>query len=163
MADYSCASEINLVPTFYLSASSFEYYDWEDVMEDFLWGRGLEPRMKIFCAKRTFSKQVFKWWINLQQQHIASGDEPCRTWNSLKVMLQCHFDHPLEHPIPKINKDTMTSEKHSRCTKSIVRSSWSDSITGDAGLTPSKQQAIAMNPAVKKVGAGATNLHGPQQ
>jgi hypothetical protein len=48
-------------------------------------------------------------------------------------------------------------------TKSIVRSTWSDSIIGDAGLTPSKQQAIAVKPAVKKVPAGATNLHGPWQ
>jgi hypothetical protein len=30
-------------------------------------------------------------------------------------------------------------------------------------LTLSKQQAIAMTPAVKKVAVGATNLHGPQQ
>jgi hypothetical protein len=28
MADYSFASEIKLVLTLYLSASSFEYYDW---------------------------------------------------------------------------------------------------------------------------------------
>jgi hypothetical protein len=38
MADYSFASEIKLVPTLYLSTSSFEYYDWEDAMEEFLWG-----------------------------------------------------------------------------------------------------------------------------
>jgi hypothetical protein len=119
--------------------------------------------MKIFFTKRTFSKHVLKWWINLQQQHIASGDEPCRTWNGMKVVLQHHFDHPLEHPVPKINKVAMTSEKHSLCTNSIVRSSWNDSIIGDAGLTPSKQQAIAIKPAVKMVAAGATNLHGPRQ
>jgi hypothetical protein len=82
--------------------------------------------MKIFFAKRTFSKHVLKWWINLQQQHIASGDEPCRTWNGIKV-------------VPKINKVAMASEKHSLCTKSVVHSSWSDSIIGDAGLSPSKQ------------------------
>jgi hypothetical protein len=35
MADYSFASEIKLVPTLYLSASSFEYYDWEDALKDF--------------------------------------------------------------------------------------------------------------------------------
>jgi hypothetical protein len=86
MADYSFASKIKLVPTLYLS-TSFEYCDWEGAMEDFLWGRGLESRMKIFFAKRTFSKQVLKWWINLQQQHIASGDEPCRTWNGMKIVL----------------------------------------------------------------------------
>jgi hypothetical protein len=119
--------------------------------------------MKIFFTKRTFSNQVLKWRTNLQQQHIASGDEPCRTWNGMKVVVQRHFDHPLEHPVQKINMVAMASEKHSLCTNSIVRSSLSDSIIGDAGLTPSKQQAIAIKPAVKKVAAGATNLHAPHQ
>jgi hypothetical protein len=32
-----------------------------------------------------------------------------------------------------------------------MKSSWSDSIIGDAGLTSSKQQAIGIKPAVKKV------------
>jgi hypothetical protein len=58
MADYSFASEIKLVPTLYLSASSFEYYHWEDAMEDFLLGHGLEYRMKIFFARHTFSASV---------------------------------------------------------------------------------------------------------
>jgi hypothetical protein len=139
MADFSFASEIKFVPTLYLSTSPAEYYDWEDAMEDFLWDYGLESHMKIFFAKRIFSKHVLKWWINLQQQHIASGDEPCRTWNGIKVVLQRRFDHPLEHLVPKINKVAMASEKHSLCTKSVVHSSWSDSIIGDAGLSPSKQ------------------------
>jgi hypothetical protein len=37
------------------------------------------------------------------------------------------------------------------------------SIIGDAGLTPSKQQTIAIKPVVKKVAASPTNLHGPQK
>jgi hypothetical protein len=82
--------------------------------------------------------------------------------NVMKVVLQLHFDHPLEHPVPKINKVAMASQKHSLCTKSVVHSSWSDSIVGDAGLTPSKRQAIAIKHAVKKVAVGATNLRGPQ-
>jgi hypothetical protein len=57
-------------------------------MEDFLWGRGLQSRMKIFFSNRTFSRQVLQWWINLQQQHIARGGNPCRTWKGMKVMLQ---------------------------------------------------------------------------
>jgi hypothetical protein len=76
MADFSFASKIKFVPTLYLSTSPGEYYDWEDVMENFLWDRGLESRMKIFFAMRTFLKKVLKWWINLQQQHIASVYEP---------------------------------------------------------------------------------------
>jgi hypothetical protein len=58
MANYSFVSEIEFALTLYLSTSCFEYYDWEDAMEDFLWGHGLESRMKIFFAKRTFSNQV---------------------------------------------------------------------------------------------------------
>ena len=66
MADYSFAREIQLVPKLNVTTSSAEYYDWEDDMEDFFCGRGLESRIKIFFAKRTFSKQVLQWWINLQ-------------------------------------------------------------------------------------------------
>jgi hypothetical protein len=58
MAGYSFASEIKLIPTLYLSASSFEYYNWKDAMKEFLWGRGLESHIKIFTAKRSFSMQV---------------------------------------------------------------------------------------------------------
>jgi hypothetical protein len=47
-------------------------------MEEFLWDRGLESCMKIFFAKRTFSRQVLQWWIYLQQQHIARGGNSCR-------------------------------------------------------------------------------------
>jgi hypothetical protein len=60
MANYSFASEIKLVSRLYLSASSFEYYDWEDAMEEFLWGRGFKSCMKIFFTKITFSKKVLK-------------------------------------------------------------------------------------------------------
>jgi hypothetical protein len=81
----------------------------------------------------------------------------------MKVMLQHHFDYPLGLLVPKINKVDMAFEKHSLCTKLIVHSSWSYSIIGDAGMTPSKQQDIAIKPVVKKVAAGATNLHGPWQ
>jgi hypothetical protein len=81
----------------------------------------------------------------------------------MKVVRQCRFDHPLEHHVPKINMVAMASQKHSLCTKSIVRSSWSESIIGDAGLTPSKHQDIAIKPAAKKVPPGAANLHCPRQ
>jgi hypothetical protein len=61
MADYSFSLEIKFVLTLYLSASSFEYYDLEDVMANFLWDRGLESRTKILFANITFSKQVLQW------------------------------------------------------------------------------------------------------
>jgi hypothetical protein len=43
MADYNFALEIELVLTLYLSASSFEYYDWDDAMEDFHWVNVTKP------------------------------------------------------------------------------------------------------------------------
>jgi hypothetical protein len=52
--DYSFASEIQFVPTLYLSTSPDEYYDWEDVVEDSLYDRGLESRMNFFFAKENF-------------------------------------------------------------------------------------------------------------
>ncbi len=54
MTDYSFASEIKFVPTLYLSTSPDEYYDWEDVVEDSLYDRGLESRMNFFFAKENF-------------------------------------------------------------------------------------------------------------
>jgi hypothetical protein len=59
--------------------SSFEYYDWEDAMEDFLLSRGLESRMKIFFARRIFSASVLQWWIKVQQGLIDRCEESCRT------------------------------------------------------------------------------------
>jgi hypothetical protein len=49
MADYNFALEIELVLTLYLSASSFEYYDWDDAMEDFSLGQ---------CDKTTSEMRV---------------------------------------------------------------------------------------------------------
>jgi hypothetical protein len=89
-------------------------------MEEFLWGRGLESRMKIFFVKRTFSKKVLKWWINLQQQHIARGGDPCQTWGGMKVILQCRFDPPLK-PEKKIVVACGTKWlEHDECCKSFI-------------------------------------------
>jgi hypothetical protein len=59
MADYSLANkEIHLVSTLYLRSSPDDYCDWEDAMEDFLEGRGLESHMQLYFAKKIFSKGV---------------------------------------------------------------------------------------------------------
>jgi hypothetical protein len=34
--------------------------------------------MKILFTKKTFSMQVLQWWINMQQQHISRGENPCQ-------------------------------------------------------------------------------------
>ena len=74
MGDYSFAEKIKFVPTLHSRTSPSEYYDWEDAMEDFLHGRGLESHMKMHFVKHTFSKHVLQWWVELQQGHIGRGD-----------------------------------------------------------------------------------------
>jgi hypothetical protein len=164
MADYSFASEIKFVPTLYLSTSPAEYYDWKDAMEDFLWDRGLKSRMKVFFAGHTFSASALQWWIKLQQRLINRGKDPYRTWKGMKAMLQRRFDPPIEERVHKTTSVAATiSSTHFLPTKSAMKSSWSDSIIGDVCLTLSKQQAIVIKHAVKKVAASATSLHGPQR
>jgi hypothetical protein len=92
------------VPTLYLSISPAEYYGWEDAMEDFLWDHGLESRMEIFFAGRTFSASVLQWWIKLQQGLINRGEDPCRTWKGMKSILQCKFDPPIEKCVHKTTR-----------------------------------------------------------
>jgi hypothetical protein len=135
MADYSFASKIKLVPTLYLSASSFEYYDWEDAMEDFLLGCGLKSRMKIFFTRHTFSASVLQWWIKLQQGFIDRCEEPWRTWKGMKATLQRRFDPPIEKRVHKATRVAAAIYSTNFLpTKSDMRSSWSDSIIGDQCL-----------------------------
>ena len=56
--DCSFAKQIKCVRTLYTHTSRSEYYEWDDAIEDFLWGRGLESHMKIYFARRTFSDRV---------------------------------------------------------------------------------------------------------
>jgi hypothetical protein len=133
-------------------------------MEDFLWDHGLESRMKIFFAWCTFSASVLQWWIKLQQRLINRGKDPCRTWKGMKAILQRGFDPPIEERVHKTTRVAAAiSNTNFLPTKSVMKSFWNDSIIGDAGLTLSKQQDIAIKPVVKKVAAGATSLHGPRQ
>ena len=61
-----------------------------------MWGRGLEARMKIYFARRTFSDRVLQWWVKLQQGHINRGEDPCRIWIGMKVVLRHHYDSLIE-------------------------------------------------------------------
>jgi hypothetical protein len=38
-----------------------EYYDWEDDMENFFWGHGLESIVNIYYAEETSAKDVLIW------------------------------------------------------------------------------------------------------
>jgi hypothetical protein len=110
---------------------------WEDAMEDFLWGCRLESRMKIFFARHTFSASVLQWWIKQQQRLINRGEDPCRTWKGMKAMLQRRFDPPIEKHVHKTTRavaaDSISSANFLP-TKSVMKSSWSDSIIGDQCL-----------------------------
>jgi hypothetical protein len=111
---------------------------WEDAMEDFLWYRGLESHMKIFFAKRTFSKHVLQWWINLQQQHIARGGDPYQIWRGMKVMLQRWFDPPLKSK----KKIAVACGTKWLDTKQDVRSSWNNFVIGEECLKKLRAQDV---------------------
>jgi hypothetical protein len=106
-----------------------------DAMEDFLWYRGLESRMKIFFARRTFSTSMLEWWIKLQQRLIIRGKDPCRTWKGMKAILQRRFDLPIEKCVHKTTRVAAAiSSTNFLPTKSAMKSSWSDSNIGDQCL-----------------------------
>jgi hypothetical protein len=148
MVDYSFASYIKFVPTLYLSTSPAEYCDWKDTMEDFLWDRDLKSCMKNFFANRTFSKQVLQLWINLQQQNIARGGDPCQTWRGMKVILQCRFDPPLK-PEKKIDVASGTKWLDS---KQDVHSSENDSVIGEECLKKLTAQDVKILHPKTKLG-----------
>jgi hypothetical protein len=116
MDDYSLANkEIHLVPTLYLRSSLAEYYDWEDAMEDFLEGRGLESHMQLYFSKETFSKGVILWWQELHKGHTMSDEDPCRTWTCMKDVLRQRFGYGAQL----------------QATKQNVHSSWNDTFVRD--------------------------------
>ncbi|KAG8095452.1 hypothetical protein GUJ93_ZPchr0012g19028 [Zizania palustris] len=130
MVDYSFANEIKFVPKLSSRVYQSEYHEWEDVMEDFLYDRGLESYMKIHFARRTFSECVLRWWIKLQQGHVDRGEDPCSTWSGMKKVLRRRYDPPHEKTFSP--KKTLAAGNHSSFdTKAMTRSSWIDSIVGD--------------------------------
>jgi hypothetical protein len=103
--------------------------------------------MKIFFSKRSFSRQVLQWWINLQQQHIARGGNPCRTWKGMKVMLQRRLDPPLKAK----KKIVVIDDTKFLDTKQIVHSSWADSIVDNECLEVTSPQYATIKYSNKKV------------
>lgn len=89
--DHFCLLEkIEFVPKPSLATCPREYYDWEDDMEDFFYGRGLESPMYIYYAEETVVKDVLMWWLKLQKYDC------CWTWREMKVVLRHRFAPPLE-------------------------------------------------------------------
>jgi hypothetical protein len=66
--------------------------------------------MQLFYARQTFSEGVLSWWRELPKGHMMRGEEPCRTWDGMKDVLQRHFGNGIKF----------------LDTKPIVPSSWSD-------------------------------------
>jgi hypothetical protein len=73
----------------------------------------------------------------------------------MKLVLHYQFDPAIEHPVPKINKNDMTSKKHSFDTKSNVCSSLSDPIIG--GMLPTHSYGN------KTVATHSQRCHGSEQ
>ena len=64
MADLKLLKKVHLLPKLSLAACLKEYYDWEEDMEDFFWGRGLESALKMYYADETFVNDVFILWLH---------------------------------------------------------------------------------------------------
>jgi hypothetical protein len=153
MADYSLAHrDIKCVPTLYLITYNHRYYDWEDAMKSFLQGRGLDSNMQLFFTMKTFSDNLFDWWRELHKRHIMGGEEPCKTWTDMKVVLRRRLAPPLES---KKKKVAIVHTQNPRGTQENVRSSWVDSIAGNEYLPASNRQVVDIN-SHKKLGSGVS-------
>src|SRR6266540_5824538 len=108
-------------------------------MEDFLHGRGLESHMKMHFVKRTFSKHVLQWWVELQQGHIARDEEHCRTWKGMKMVLRDRYDPIIEKIMHAYETKTTTYDNNSLDPKSGTPSSWRASIIGEECFNGTKQ------------------------
>ena len=56
MADLKLLKKVHLLPKLSLATYLKEYYDWEEHMEDFFWGRGLKSALKMYYAEETWLK-----------------------------------------------------------------------------------------------------------
>jgi len=85
MADLKLLKKVHLLPKLSLATYLKEYYDWEEHMEDFFWGRGLESALKMYYAEETMAKDILHWWDHWDQKF------PCWTWSDMKVVLRRRF------------------------------------------------------------------------
>jgi hypothetical protein len=79
-----------LKSTNYKPAEQGHMYDWDDDMENLLWGRGLNSCMQLFFAEQTISYGVLSCH-ELSKGHMIRGEGSRRTWNDMKAVLQCRF------------------------------------------------------------------------
>ena len=62
MADLKLLKKVHLLPKLSLATRLKKYYDWEEYMEDFFWGRGLASALKMYYAEETMSTDISHWW-----------------------------------------------------------------------------------------------------
>ena len=82
MADLKLLKKVHLLPKLSLATRLKEYYDWEEHMEDFFWGRGLTSALKMYYAEETMATDISHWW-DCWDKKI-----PCWTWSDMKVALR---------------------------------------------------------------------------
>jgi hypothetical protein len=102
--------------------------------------------MQLFFAKKTFSDDVLMWWKELHKGCIMRDEEPCRTLNDMKAVLQRRFGYGAQ--LSRFGPRTKLLN-----TKLVVRSSWGDTIVGDVYLPAPERQAIDINSYEKKLGS----------
>ena len=77
--------EVKYLPKLSLESSALEYFEWEESLDDFFYGRRLS---KISYAEETLANEIFYWWIDYNKK-IS-----CETWSDMKAVLQDLFISP---------------------------------------------------------------------
>ena len=85
MADLKLLKKVHLLPKLSLATCLKEYYDWEEHMEDFFWGRGLASALKMYYAEETVATDISHWWDCWDKKF------PCWTWSDMKAVLRRRF------------------------------------------------------------------------
>jgi hypothetical protein len=85
MADLKLLKKVHLLPKLSLATCLKEYYDWEDHMDDFFWGHGLESALKMYYAEETMATDILYWWDRWDKKF------PCWTWSDMKLVLRRQF------------------------------------------------------------------------
>ena len=73
------------MPKLSLESSALEYFEWEESLDDFFYGRWLSD---IYYAEETLAKDLFYWWIDYNNKF------PCETWSEMKTVIQHLFLSP---------------------------------------------------------------------
>ena len=144
MADLKLLKKVHHLPKLSLATRLKEYYDWEEHMEDFFWGRGLASALKMYYAEETMSKDISHWWDCWDKKF------PCWTWSDMKAVLRRRF-RSLES-----KKVATARAQNPQGTKANMRSSWADSIAGDEYLPAFNQPVGDINSYETKLGSGVS-------